>query len=80
MLVLWGTRGALGLFYGDVLDVWRSWARDVRGRGVDATHFLVEDCPEEVARELTAFFGDVPVSGVPGQPGDPERPRDPERP
>jgi haloacetate dehalogenase len=80
VLVLWGTRGALGLFYGDVLDVWRPWARDVRGRGVDATHFLVEDCPDEVARELTAFFGGVPVSGGPGQPGDPERPRDPGRP
>ncbi len=80
VLVLWGTQGALGLFYGDVLDVWRSWAGDVRGRGVDATHFLVEDCPDEVARELTAFFGGVPVSGVPGQSGDPERPRDPERP
>ena len=80
VLVLWGTRGALGLFYGDVLEVWRAWARDVRGRGVDATHFLVEDRPEEVARELTAFFGDVPVSGVPGQSCDPERPRDPERP
>ena len=56
VLVLWGTRGALGPFYGDVLAVWRSWARDVRGRGVDASHFLVEDRPEEVASELAAFF------------------------
>ena len=79
VLVLWGTRGALGFFYGEVLDVWRSWASDVRGRGVDATHFLVEDCPEEVARELTAFFGCVPVSVDPGRPGDPEQPRDPGR-
>ena len=63
VLVLWGTRGALELFYGDVLDVWRSWARDVRGRGVDASHFLVEDRPEEVARELTAFFCGVPDLG-----------------
>jgi len=59
VLVLWGTRGALGLFYGDVLGVWRPWARDVRGRGVDASHFLVEDRPEEVAAELAAFFGSV---------------------
>ncbi|HEY1520673.1 MAG TPA: alpha/beta hydrolase [Solirubrobacteraceae bacterium] len=56
VLVLWGTQGALGLFYGDVLAVWQSWARDVRGRGVEASHFLVEDRPEEVAQELTAFF------------------------
>lgn len=56
VLVLWGTRGALEPLYGDVLAVWRSWARDVGGRGVNASHFLVEDCPEEVAAELGAFF------------------------
>jgi hypothetical protein len=28
----------------------------VRGRGVEASHFLVEDRPEEVAAELAAFF------------------------
>jgi pimeloyl-ACP methyl ester carboxylesterase len=56
VLVLWGTHGALGLFYGDVLAVWQSWARDVRGRGVEASHFLVEDRPEEVAGELTDLF------------------------
>ena len=59
-LVLWGTRGALESFYGDVLAVWRAWARDPRGRGVEASHFLVEDCPEEVAQELIAFFADAP--------------------
>jgi haloacetate dehalogenase len=56
VLVLWGTRGALGPLYGDVPAVWRAWARDVRGRGVEASHFLVEDRPEEVASELAAFF------------------------
>jgi haloacetate dehalogenase len=56
VLALWGTRGTLEPLYGDVLAVWRAWARDLRGRGVDASHFLVEDCPEEVARELTAFL------------------------
>ncbi len=56
VLALWGTRGALELFYGDVLAVWRLWARDVRGRGLEASHFLVEDCPEQVAGELTAFL------------------------
>jgi haloacetate dehalogenase len=56
VLVLWGARGALEPLYGDVLAVWRPWARDVRGRGVEASHFLVEDRPDEVARELAAFF------------------------
>jgi len=56
VLVLWGTRGALEPLYGDVLAVWRPWARDVRGHGIDASHFLVEDRPGEVATELAAFF------------------------
>lgn len=56
VLALWGRRGALERFYGDVLAVWRPWAPDVRRRGVDATHFLVEDAPEEVAGELAEFL------------------------
>jgi haloacetate dehalogenase len=56
VLALWGTHGALEAFYGDVLAVWRPWARDLRGHGIEASHFLVEDRPEEVARELQAFF------------------------
>jgi len=56
VLCLWGARGALPLFYGDVLDVWRPWAADLSGRAIDASHFLVEDRPEEVAAELAAFF------------------------
>ncbi|HEY3728727.1 MAG TPA: alpha/beta hydrolase [Solirubrobacteraceae bacterium] len=56
VLALWGTRGALEFLYRDVIEVWRGWARDVRGRGLEASHFLVEDRPEELAAELTAFF------------------------
>lgn len=56
-LTLWGTRGALPLFYRDVLAVWRPWAPGITGRGVEASHFLAEDRPEEVASELAAFFG-----------------------
>ena len=67
VLVLWGTRGALGPLYGDVLGVWRSWARDVRGRGVEASHFLVEDRPEEVASELEAFFSAASSSSAGGR-------------
>lgn len=55
LLALWGRRGALERWY-DVLAVWRGWAGDVRGRGLDATHYLAEDSPEEVAGELAGFF------------------------
>jgi haloacetate dehalogenase len=54
--VLWGTRGALPGFYGDVLEVWRPWAADLRGRGLDASHFVPEDRPEETAAEIAAFL------------------------
>jgi haloacetate dehalogenase len=56
VLCLWGARGALPFFYGDVLAVWRPWAPVVTGRGVDASHFLVEDQPQEVAAALVSFF------------------------
>jgi haloacetate dehalogenase len=58
VLALWGTRGALPRFYSDVLAVWGEWAADLRGRGVEASHFLVEDEPVEVAGELAGFFTD----------------------
>jgi haloacetate dehalogenase len=56
VLVLWAARGGLPRFYPDVIDVWRPWAPDVRGKAIDATHFLAEDRPEETAAELLAFF------------------------
>jgi haloacetate dehalogenase len=58
VLALWGRRGALELLYGDVLSVWSGWAGDLRGHAVDASHFLVEDRPEELAEELAAFFAE----------------------
>jgi haloacetate dehalogenase len=56
VLALWAARGALPRFYGDVLDVWRPWAPDLRGQAVDASHFLAEDRPEETAELLSAFL------------------------
>ena len=56
LLALWSAHGALPRFYGDVLDVWRPWARQITGRGLDASHFLVEDQPEQVAVLLSDFL------------------------
>jgi haloacetate dehalogenase len=52
LLVLWSASGALPRLYGDVLDVWQAWAGDVRGSGVDASHFLAEDQPDDVADQV----------------------------
>jgi haloacetate dehalogenase len=55
---LWGGAGALPLFYGDPLELWRPYAPGVTGRAVEgASHFLVEDAPGEVAADLAGFFG-----------------------
>lgn len=56
LLVLWGEAGFVGRLY-DPLDVWRGYATDVRGRGLEAGHYLAEERPAEVAAELAAFFG-----------------------
>jgi haloacetate dehalogenase len=52
-LVLWSSSG-LGSSY-DVLAAWRDEGRDVRGRALDCGHFLAEERPGEVARELLRF-------------------------
>jgi haloacetate dehalogenase len=56
VLALWGARGRLEAWY-DVLQIWREWARDVRGRALDCGHYLPEERPEEVVAEFEAFFG-----------------------
>ena len=59
VLVLWSGRGPLGTWYAEVggpLALWRAWANDVRGGGLDAGHFFPEEMPERTAEELSAFF------------------------
>jgi haloacetate dehalogenase len=55
VLVLWGAKGYLDRAY-DVLEVWKDYAREVRGRALPCGHFLVEECPEETTTELLAFL------------------------
>jgi haloacetate dehalogenase len=55
VLALWAGRDELGRWF-DVLDVWRRWADDVRGRAIDCGHFLAEEAPHEVYAELRSFF------------------------
>jgi haloacetate dehalogenase len=57
-LVLWGTRGSVARVDG-VLDVWREWADDVRGRVLDSGHFLAEEAPDATCDELLSFLQEV---------------------
>lgn len=55
VLALWGAKAKLEAWY-DTLAVWREWAPDVRGRALPCGHYLAEECPQDTARELLAFF------------------------
>jgi haloacetate dehalogenase len=57
VLALWGANGALPRFYPDPLELWRGFAPTIEGRAIaDAGHFLAEDQPDEVTRELLDFL------------------------
>jgi haloacetate dehalogenase len=57
VLALWGGAGALPLFYDDPLELWRPYAPELAGHAVEgASHFLVEDMPDQVGAELLGFF------------------------
>jgi haloacetate dehalogenase len=71
VLVLWSAPGALPKFYGDVLSVWADWASDLRGRGLDASHFLVEDQPDQVAEELLLLLNPADPHPADPHPADP---------
>jgi haloacetate dehalogenase len=55
LLALWGERGVPHRCH-NVLEVWRDYGHDVRGRPLAAGHFLAEEQPEETADELLAFL------------------------
>jgi haloacetate dehalogenase len=55
VLVLWGANGIVGKKY-DVLAVWRERATQVRGRALQAGHWLVEEVPQEVLGEVRQFL------------------------
>jgi haloacetate dehalogenase len=57
--VLWGAKGAVGAWY-DVLDVWRTWADDLRGEAIDCGHFIPEEKPAETICALRSFFAGGP--------------------
>ena len=52
LLVLWGESRL------DMLPVWRRWAEDVRGEALPCGHFLPEEAPEAVLRQLLPFLAE----------------------
>jgi len=55
--VLWAEHGAVGRNF-DVLSLWKEVSRsDISGHAVDCGHYLAEEQPKTVLREMLAFFG-----------------------
>ena len=54
---LWSTRDDLEDLYEDPLAIWRRWADDLRGMGIDSGHHIGEDAPDELAAALVEFAG-----------------------
>ncbi|GAA5070874.1 alpha/beta fold hydrolase [Nocardia iowensis] len=55
-LILWSLRDDLEDLYGDPVRIWRDWADDVRGHGIDSGHHMAEEAPEALADSLHEFF------------------------
>ena len=55
VLALWARHSPVGTLF-DCLADWREVARDVRGRALDCGHFLPEEKPQDVLRELRRFL------------------------
>jgi len=58
VLALWGSEGTVGACFDPLAD-WRAVARDVTGRALPCGHFLPEERPAELLRELRAFLARV---------------------
>jgi haloacetate dehalogenase len=53
--VLWGKKNGLERWY-DVPAVWREWADQVEGHGIDCGHYLAEEAPDETYAALKGFL------------------------
>ena len=55
LLVLWARHGIIGKCF-DTMALWNLRAHDVRGDEVNATHYMAEEIPGEIATRMAAFF------------------------
>ena len=58
VLVIWGEYGKMHTLF-DVLATWKEKAASVRGHPVKCGHFIPEEAPDELLRDLTPFLLEV---------------------
>ena len=56
--VLWGKQGPNERFFGHdgMLSLWRNVCENVDGRAVNCGHYIPEELPEEIEREVLTFL------------------------
>jgi haloacetate dehalogenase len=55
VLMLWSSRDDLTELYGNPLEIWKSWADDLRGGAIESGHHMAEEAPEKLAESLRTF-------------------------
>ncbi len=55
--VLWGRQGVVGRLF-DPLALWQPLAADVSGRALDCGHYVAEEVPDPLYREICEHLGD----------------------
>ena len=55
ILTLWAKRGVIETCF-DALDLWRQRAARVEGEALDATHYMTEEIPGDIAARMSDFF------------------------
>ncbi|MCC4249764.1 MULTISPECIES: alpha/beta fold hydrolase [Microbacterium] len=63
LLCLWSLRDDLEDLYGDPLVIWRDWADDLQGVGIDSGHHIAEEEPRALVAALTPFLAQDPSEG-----------------
>lgn len=56
LLLLWGARSHTEGVFSDVMAVWKDYATDIVGEGLDAGHYVNEHRPEETLAWFLRFF------------------------
>ena len=56
LLVVWAERDEMETLYGDPVEVWRPWSRDLRGERIASGHHMAEEAPDQLVSVLTRFL------------------------
>ena len=56
VLVLWASRDDLEDLYRDPLEIWRTWADDLRGQKLESGHHMAEEIPNALSAALASFL------------------------